>query len=282
MHVPDPPNEGAGSSPSDTDEARSDADRTSTQRDQVQADADHRASERDQVVSDRDRSLHASTDAKFSQALAAIQGERERATAEREAAALDRTRAAEDRARAAEDRNIAAMDRERAAYDRDQARIGLDKAQVVLENAQLDDLTGFYRLGLGMGVLQREVDRTRRSGGRLVLAFCDVDGLKQVNDERGHAAGNALLTGVADAIRSRLRSYEPVVRVGGDEFVCALTEVDLEQAGRIFDDIQGALAKAKDGASVSVGLASLRPEDDLASLLERSDEALRETRSASV
>ena len=182
--------------------------------------------------------------------------------------------AAEDRARAAEDRARAAEDRKRAALDREQARLALEKAQ-------LDDLTGCYRLGLGRAMLQREIDRSRRSGGRLALAYCDVDGLKRVNDEQGHAAGDALLKGVSEAIRSRLRSYDAVIRVGGDEFVCVLSEVDLEQASRIFNDIHDILAKEQHGASVSVGLATLHDDDSLATLMERGDRALRKARLAS-
>ena len=182
-----------------------------------------------------------------------------------------RATAAADRARAADDRSRAADDRAQAAADRDQAAAEIARAN-------LDDLTGFYRLGLGQVVLQREIDRARRGIGSLILAYCDVDGLKKVNDGQGHAAGDALLKVVADAIRTRLRSYDTVVRVGGDEFVCALTEVDLEQAAGIFDEIQVALREMRDPASISYGLARLRDGDSLAELMDRSDGALRKSR----
>jgi len=185
-----------------------------------------------------------------------------------------RAAAAEDRARAAQDRTRAAEDRKQAARDRAQARVQLEKAQ-------LDDLTGFYRLSLGRAVLQREIDRCRRSGRRLVLVYCDVDGLKQVNDERGHAAGDALLSEVAEAIRSRLRSYDPVVRIGGDEFVCAISETNEDQVEGIFRSIQGSLTRGSEEGSVSFGLASMQEDDDLEALLERGDRDLRTTRSAS-
>jgi diguanylate cyclase (GGDEF)-like protein len=266
---------------SETDETRSNADQSSSAHDQEQADADQRASQRDQSVSDRDRSAHASTDAMFAELHAAVQVERSRTVAEREEAADDRDRAAEDRARAAEDRNVAAVDRSHAAIDREHATVALESARIELENAHLDDLTGFYRLGLGTTILQREVDRCQRIGGELTVAYCDVDGLKRVNDEHGHAAGDVLLKSVAKAIRDRLRSYDPVVRVGGDEFVCFLSGIGLEQVTRIFGDIQRALAADREGSSLSFGLAALREDDDLATLLERSDHALREAKLAS-
>jgi diguanylate cyclase (GGDEF)-like protein len=184
-----------------------------------------------------------------------------------------RVDAAADRARAAADRAHAADDRKRAAADREHAWDELQKAQ-------LDELTGFYRIGLGRAMLQREIDRSRRSDGRMVLGYCDLDGLKQRNDEEGHPAGDALLVAAAAAIRSRVRSYDHVVRVGGDEFICAIVEADLEQAGRIFAEIQAHLEGADGGGSMSFGLASLREDDTLDTLIERSDGELRKAKRA--
>lgn len=270
-----------GDSQERQDPTRSDADRSSAEHDEARADSDQRASRRDRAVSDQDRTRHASTDAKFMEAFAATQAERGRTSAEREAAAEDRANAAEDRANAAADRAVAAEDRAYAARDRERAAIELEGARADLQEAELDELTGFYRLGLGTAVLQREIDRSRRTGSELTLVYCDLDGLKRVNDEQGHAAGDALLEALAEAMRARLRPYDPVVRVGGDEFVCALSEVDLGQASMIFYDVQVIFAGATDGASVSFGLAGLLPDDDLATLLERGDLALREARSES-
>ncbi len=68
-----------------------------------------------------------------------------------------------------------------------------------------------------------------------MLAFVDVDGLKEVNDRDGHAEGDALLIDVAATIRSKLRSYDPLVRFGGDEFVCAFSDFDLDAVRVRFD-----------------------------------------------
>lgn len=260
-------------SPGD-DQFRRDADQSSTEHDEERAASDQRATQRDQTASDSERSAADSTDDKFVEAFAVIQATRQRTTANREAAAAEREAAAEDRAVAATDRDHATADLERAGAELEQARADLEEAQV-------DELTGFYRLGLGTSVLQREIDRSRHSDSDLTLVYCDVDELKRVNDEQGHAAGDALLVGLAEALRTRLRPHDPVVRVGGDEFVCALSEVDLEQASRIFFDVQAILAGAIAGATVSFGLAGLLPDDDLATLLERSNLALREARSKS-
>lgn len=54
------------------------------------------------------------------------------------------------------------------------------------------------------------------------LAFIDVDNLKAKNDSLGHPAGDKLLRDTADSIRAHLRSYDLLIRFGGDEFLCGL------------------------------------------------------------
>ena len=182
--------------------------------------------------------------------------------------------AAEARARAAAERAQAALDRERAADERKQAAIDRELVRAALAEAHLDELTGTFRRGQGALALKQELERARRSGGQLVLAFVDVDGLKEVNDRDGHAAGDALLIDVVETIRSQLRSYDPVVRFGGDEFVCAISDLDLDGVRQRFEGIDRELARKREGASISVGLAELRSGDTLDDLTSRGDEAL--------
>jgi diguanylate cyclase (GGDEF)-like protein len=186
-------------------------------------------------------------------------------------AAEVRAQAARDRARAAEDRAHAAQDRRRAAAERAAA---MDE----LRQAHRDELTGAFRRGSGEEALQAELDRARRADDPLVLAFVDVDGLREVNNREGHSAGDALLRNVVSTIRSRIRSYEPIVRFGGDEFVCAVGGVDLQQAEVRFREVQDSLAESSDGAGLSVGLAELREGDTLAALIQRADAALLDVR----
>jgi diguanylate cyclase (GGDEF)-like protein len=176
-----------------------------------------------------------------------------------------------DRGHAAEDREHARMDREHAAMDR-------RAALVELERAHTDDLTGAYRRGTGATALQQELDRARRSGEGLVLAFIDVDGLKATNDAAGHAAGDARLRDVVSAIRSKVRSYEPIVRHGGDEFLCSIAGVDLADVRARFDEIEMVLEEHGRSGSMSVGLAELQAQDTLQDLTRRADEALIERR----
>jgi diguanylate cyclase (GGDEF)-like protein len=198
-------------------------------------------------------------------------------------AARVRVWAAADRARASADRERAAIDRQEAAIDRQHAARDRARAHADLERAQLDGLTGAYRRPLGEVELTNEIARARRSGGRLVLAFVDVDSLKERNDREGHAAGDALLRSVVAAIRSNLRAYDPIVRFGGDEFVCALSNTNLDGARRRFDEIREALRQLDHTGSISVGLAALGPSDTLEDLTARGDAALyREKQERSV
>jgi diguanylate cyclase (GGDEF)-like protein len=174
--------------------------------------------------------------------------------------------AAADRARAAADRARAATDRANAARER--ARL-----QAELDRAHLDELTGAFRREMGQQALANEIDRARRYDGRFVLAFVDVDDLKLVNDRDGHAAGDRALQDVVQTIRSRLRSFDPIIRFGGDEFVCGLPATDLLEATFRFDAIR--LAVAVDAhVGISVGLAALAPGDTVDTLTERADAAM--------
>lgn len=130
---------------------------------------------------------------------------------------------------------------------------------------------------MGRLVLSNEIDRARRLDGRFVVAFVDVDGLKVVNDRDGHAAGDRVLQAVVRAIRSRLRSFDPIIRYGGDEFVCGLSGTDLAEVERRFDSIKVAI-KADADVGISVGLAALTAGDTGDQLTERADAAMLEVR----
>ena len=107
-----------------------------------------------------------------------------------------------------------------------------------------------------------------------MLAYIDVDELKQVNDRDGHDAGDVLLHDVAGGIQQHLRPYDTLVRVGGDEFVCALGDCTLPSTGVRFEEICTALAQTRTPASISVGFAALLPDDTLEQLTKRADLAL--------
>ena len=181
--------------------------------------------------------------------------------------------AAPYRAEAVRDRREAASDRAHSAADRDAA--ASDRVVSAGERAvsSIDGLTGAYRRDAGTLELERETARAKRTGQPFVRAFVDVDGLKATNDSLGHPAGDQLLRQVVDTIRANVRSYDLIVRFGGDEFVCGLMDVNMEKAAERFLLVNADLAETQH-ASVSVGLAELAPDDSVADLIARADEAL--------
>ncbi len=145
------------------------------------------------------------------------------------------------------------------------------RIQQLKEEAAVDGLTGVLRRVAGLDQLQREVRRAHRFGDhKLVVAFCDLDELKVVNDTCGHAAGDAVLHEAAGALRRRLRAYDLVIRWGGDEFVCSLPGAGLEAAQRALEDIRTELY-ARTACTFSAGFAELGPDDDAETLVARAD-----------
>jgi diguanylate cyclase (GGDEF)-like protein len=218
---------------------------TSDERDAIAAGRDETARRRDADAQAIERAIAAS-DASLAEKLEWV-----------------RIRAAADRARAAADRRRAAQDRADAARER--ARL-----EAELHSAHLDDLTGAFRRDMGTAALSREIDRARRADGRFVIAFVDVDGLKRVNDRDGHAAGDHLLQVLVQTMRSNLRSFDPIVRYGGDEFLCGLGGVDLDEVERRFIAIDRSVGEDV-GFGISVGLAALAADETLDELEARAD-----------
>jgi diguanylate cyclase (GGDEF)-like protein len=125
--------------------------------------------------------------------------------------------------------------------------------------------------------LEREINRARHANGRLVLAVLAIDRLKGVRDRRDPETGDGLRHVLA-TIQTHVRSYDPIIPLGGDEFVCALTDCTPEEARSRFGEIQAAIRRDRPTASVSVGFAALRAGDSLEQLIERGDKALCEAR----
>ena len=143
--------------------------------------------------------------------------------------------------------------------------------------AETDALTGARTRSAGLTDVDHEIDRARRATGLLTVAYVDVVGLKAANDSRGHAAGDALLQRVVSALRARLRSYDAIVRLGGDEFLCVMSETTLEDARQRLDEVQATLAADPEPTQIKVGFAALAPDDSAAELIERADSDMPDT-----
>jgi diguanylate cyclase (GGDEF)-like protein len=137
------------------------------------------------------------------------------------------------------------------------------------EKSAFDELTGVLRRAAGISAAEREIARARRHNTPLSVAFVDIDGLKDANDERGHPAGDALLGGLVQGLKDGLRAEDVLMRYGGDEFVAVLPDTNAKEARARLGAIQ--LEAAKSGIRFSVGVADLRKSDDVVSLLARAD-----------
>jgi diguanylate cyclase (GGDEF)-like protein len=233
-------------------------------------DRDHAAELRDRGAARRDAlaRLHdQQDDTDASREAILLRGERDRATA-----AANRIKASDDRARGAADRT-------EAAHERAEAQRLLAAAEDALNGATTDEVTGARARQYGMEEIARELRRAQRTETTLVLAFIDVDGLKQVNDSQGHPAGDELLRRTGEALFAGVRDYDLVVRYGGDEFICAMPNVTEARARLRFEKIAATLASIDSEHSIAYGLTEAQPGDGLADLIARADSDLLSHRS---
>lgn len=92
--------------------------------------------------------------------------------------------------------------------------------------AHFDALTGLPNRALLADRLEQALGRARRSGKPVAVALIDLDGFKAVNDRYGHDAGDALLLTVARRMKASLRTQDTIARMGGDEFIAVIGELD--------------------------------------------------------
>ncbi|MDQ6751442.1 MAG: EAL domain-containing protein [Actinomycetota bacterium] len=131
-----------------------------------------------------------------------------------------------------------------------------------------EPLTGLLNRRSFEHELKAHLARARRYGLEGAVVMVDLDDFKQVNDSLGHQAGDELILGVAEALRSRLRTTDVLARLGGDEFVILLPKVGRAQAREVACDLLTAIrnthSRARAGAggsiSASIGVAMVQDE----------------------
>jgi diguanylate cyclase (GGDEF)-like protein len=128
--------------------------------------------------------------------------------------------------------------------------------------ARHDQLTGLPNRMLFWDRLNQRLTQSERRSEDFAVLFIDLDGFKGVNDTWGHSVGDQLLVRVADRIRSRLRTGDSAARIGGDEFLVLLDEVDSAEsalgiAHRLCADLEAPfdIASTKRGVSATIGVA---------------------------
>ncbi len=157
------------------------------------------------------------------------------------------------------------------------------RTEVQLAHMALHDpLTGLPNRALFLDRLGVALDRSRRASASVAVLFLDVDNFKQVNDSLGHAAGDRLLSGLADRMQAMLRPMDTVARFGGDEFTFLIEDLASERevvliAERITQatSVPIRLEDGETSITVSIGIAmvgdaSLLPE----SVIREADAAM--------
>lgn len=147
-----------------------------------------------------------------------------------------------------------------------------------------DALTGVANRRAIMALLRRELEKSRDSGLPVSVVMADLDRFKQLNDSRGHPAGDAVIASAADVFRKALRQSDHVGRYGGEEFLIVLPGADTHGASLLAERCRAGLeamtAKAPEGEplriTASFGVCSNegKPELEIDQLLGFADRAL--------
>jgi diguanylate cyclase len=155
------------------------------------------------------------------------------------------------------------------------------------EVASHDPLTGaFNRRGM-MDAFAREAARAQRTGQPLALALIDLDDFKRVNDQHGHAVGDAALVHLTRVIGETLRPTDLCGRLGGEEFVLVMPGSDHAAAQRALARLQAAIAAqpvpvahTQVTLAFSAGLVLGQQSESLEQMLARADSAVYRAKAA--
>lgn len=150
--------------------------------------------------------------------------------------------------------------------------------------AQNDHVTGLPLRSVFESHLRAECARAERNGHSVGLILVDVDYFKDVNDQFGHAAGDAVLRAVGKTLRSTFRSYDLVARFGGDEFAvlccgCRPGEIDftIERLRCGMQKLQSDLSMPRPVPTLSIGACVMHDPSKIESpdqIIETADECL--------
>ncbi|PYO39927.1 MAG: hypothetical protein DMD29_07290 [Gemmatimonadetes bacterium] len=152
----------------------------------------------------------------------------------------------------------------------------------------VDSLTGLFNRAFFFAALEREVQRSARSGRGFCLLMMDLDGLKAINDRHGHFQGDRVLRRVGEIIRAGVRRIDVAARYGGDEFVVVLVRTKGEGARGVAEKVRArveaigrALGYPTGLVTVSIGVAEFAPEGgEREDVLVAADRALYRAKAA--
>ncbi len=150
-----------------------------------------------------------------------------------------------------------------------------------VQNSQTDPVTDTLNRSAFSATLQQEVSLAQRGGHPLSLIVLDIDNFKLINDSHGHAVGDRALKAAAKIILENIRQSDSLFRYGGDEFTIILRQTAARGACQLAERIRASIenlsyfdARQKVSFTMSLGVASFRPQDNEDILFQRADAAL--------
>ena len=188
-------------------------------------------------------------------------------------------------------------------FDRQELKVRLRAGRRILElqqaliiardqmkdRATRDPLTGLWNRTEIFGLLENEIERSKREQKDVAVVMMDLDQFKSVNDTHGHLAGDAVLRIVSERLCASVREYDSVGRYGGEEFLILAPGCDSLQVADLAERLRTALSsESMDTAegmldvSASFGVASMRAtaDEDAESIVAKADAALLRAKEA--
>jgi diguanylate cyclase (GGDEF)-like protein len=152
------------------------------------------------------------------------------------------------------------------------------------DEAILDPLTGLLNRHALMPRFIELSHQARLTKQPVCMVLCDVDGFKAINDEYGHDRGDAVLRDVAYELRKRLRSFELVYRLGGEEFLIVLPGINSKAGMEVAERLREAVAQTRPQGihiTISAGLSAGSGEEvEYDTLFRAADAALYDAKRA--
>lgn len=149
------------------------------------------------------------------------------------------------------------------------------------QHVYLDTLTGLPNRRYFVQSLQSRVERCRRYGDNCAVLFLDVDDLKKINDNHGHAAGDIVLARLAQILRLHIRTSDIAARIGGDEFGLLFDNMDADEVEKkiayLVDQFGKANCTYADQSlpvDANVRYCFVGPKDTVEGLMSRADAAM--------
>jgi diguanylate cyclase len=156
------------------------------------------------------------------------------------------------------------------------------EGQLMKELAQTDDLCKTYNRQYSNELLTQLFKQAQNDNCNFSLLMMDIDDFKQINDQYGHPAGDAVLAHVARVAKNEMRNWDILGRYGGDEFIVGLYRSDLETANNIAERIRSSIESTEFllpdlstiKVTISVGTACFQGDPSIDALVERADKKL--------